>query len=131
MRYPPRAPKRALLTVAATGFVMSIGLATGAASAAAHVHVDDPAPGATSVLTFQVPGESETGTLTTQLSVQLPNVASARTEVMPGWTASLERDKAAGTQTYSADNSARWLAGGAIILAAVGIGAALTTRRST
>ncbi len=220
MRFPSRAPKRALLTVACTGVVMSIGLATGAGSAEAHVHVDadDPAPGATSVLTFQVPGESETGALTTKLSVQLPNVASAQTEVMPGWTASLDRDEAAGTvssvtwtanpqvgissdqfalfrvsvklpegdsvsfpatQTYSdgtvvrwdqaplpgggepehpapelaltgspseghdhemtaqaapaatADNTARWLAGGAIILAAVGIGAALVTRRRT
>jgi len=31
----------------------------------------------------------------------------------------------------TADNTARWLAGGAIILAAVGIGAALVTRRRT
>ena len=54
-------------------------------------------PAAPSVLTFQVPGESETGALTTQLSVALPNVASARAEVMPGWTARLDRDAAAGT----------------------------------
>jgi uncharacterized protein YcnI len=149
------------------------------------------------------------------LSVKLPDVASARTEVMPGWTATLERDAAEGTvrsvtwtadprvgissdqfalfrvsvklpegdsvafpttQTYSdgtvvrwdqaplpgggepehpapalsltgapptgmddhemtaqaaptADNAARWLAGGAITLAAVGIAAALIARR--
>jgi len=31
------------------------------------------------------------------LSVALPNVASASTEVMPGWTATLDRDAAAGT----------------------------------
>nr|WP_246585280.1 YcnI family protein [[Mycobacterium] fortunisiensis] len=70
-----------------------------AAPAAAHVHVeaDNPAPGTTSVLTFRVPGESDTGALTTQLTVNLPNVASARTEVMPGWTAKLDRDVAAGT----------------------------------
>jgi hypothetical protein len=30
-----------------------------------------------------------------------------------------------------ADNTARWLAGGAIILAAVGVGAALVARRRT
>ena len=219
MRIQSAAPKRALFTVACTGSVLAAGLTYGAGSASAHVHVDadEPAPGATSVVTFQVPGESETGAVTTRLSVKLPNVASARTEVMPGWTASLERDRAAGTvssvtwtanpqvgissdqfalfrlsvklpeggsvtfpatQTYSdgtvvhwdqpplpdggepeypapvlsltgvaaksdhremtaqpapaaADNSARWLAGGAIILAAAGIGAALVTRRHT
>ena len=56
-----------------------------------------PTPGATAVLTFRVPDESEKGALTTQLSVELPNVASASTEVMPGWTARLDRDAAAGT----------------------------------
>ncbi len=222
MRFPSRAPKRALITVAGTGVALSVGLASGAGPAWAHVHVDadNPAPGSTSVVTFRVPGESENGSLTTKLSVKLPDVASARTEVMPGWTASLERDKAAGTvssitwtanpqvgissdqfalfrvsvklpagdsvtfpatQTYSdgtvvrwdqpelpgggepeypapvlsltgvtsagsdkhemtaqaappstaADNTARWLAGGAFILAAVGISAALIGRRRT
>jgi uncharacterized protein YcnI len=58
------------------------------------------------VVTFQVPGESENGALTTKLSVKLPDVASARTEVMPGWQASLDRDTAAGTVrsvTWTAD----------------------------
>ena len=50
-----------------------------------------------SVLTFRVPDESEKGALTTQLSVALPDVASASTEAMPGWTARLDRDAAAGT----------------------------------
>ncbi|OBK76666.1 nuclear export factor GLE1 [Mycobacterium sp. 1274761.0] len=208
------APKRALITVAGA---LTIGLAC-AAPAAAHVRAeaDNPTPGSTSVVTFRVPGESETGAVTTQLSVTLPNVASARAEVMPGWTASLDRDTAAGTvrsvtwtadpktgiasdqfalfrisvklpegdsvafpatQTYSdgtvvrwdqqplpggqepehpapvvsltgtpvgddremtasnaartVDNSARWLAGSALVLAAVGIAAALLTRRRT
>ena len=78
---------------------MSVGLLAGAASAWAHVGVDadNPAPGSYSVLTFKVPNESEKGALTTQLSVALPNVASASTEVMPGWTAALDRDAAAGT----------------------------------
>lgn len=78
---------------------MSIALLAGAGPASAHVHVDaeGAAPGSTSVLTFRVPGESETGALTTEFSVSLPNVASARTEVMPGWTAKLDRDAAAGT----------------------------------
>ena len=78
---------------------MSIALLAGAGPALAHVHVDadDAAPGSTSVLTFRVPGESEKGALTTEFTVTLPNVASARTEVMPGWTAKLDRDAAAGT----------------------------------
>ena len=210
---------RALITVGATGVGLGIIALSGAAPAWAHVHADadadNPAPGATSTVTFQVPGESENGALTTRLSVKLPDVASARTEVMPGWTATLERDAAEGTvrsvtwtadprvgissdqfalfrvsvklpegdsvtfpttQTYSdgtvvrwdqaplpgggepehpapalsltgapptgmddhemtaqaaptADNAARWLAGGAITLAAVGIAAALIARR--
>src|SRR6476661_7119747 len=220
MHSPSGAPMRALITVGPTGVGLGIIALSGAAPAWAHVHADadNPAPGATSTVTFPVPGESENGALTTRLSVKLPEVASARTEVMPGWTATLERDAAAGTvrsvtwtadprvgissdqfalfrvsvklpegdsvafpttQTYSdgtvvrwdqpplpgggepehpapelaltgspseghdhemtahaapaatADNTARWLAGGAIILAAVGIGAALVTRRRT
>ncbi|MDX1871496.1 YcnI family protein [Mycolicibacterium sp. 120266] len=94
MRYPHRAPARALLTLAAAGAALIT-----AAPASAHVHVDadDAHPGDTAVLTFRVPGESEKGALTTQFSVTLPNVASARTELMPGWTARLDRDNAAGT----------------------------------
>lgn len=99
MRSIPRAYSRALITTAATGAAMSIALISGAGPAWAHVHVDaqDAAPGSTSVLTFRVPGESDDGALTTEFSVALPNVASARTEVMPGWTARLDRDAAAGT----------------------------------
>jgi uncharacterized protein YcnI len=90
---------RALITTATTGAAVSIALIAGAAPAWAHVHVDavDPAPGSSSVLTFRVPGESETGALTTQFSVALPNVTSARAEVMPGWTTRLDRDTGAGT----------------------------------
>jgi uncharacterized protein YcnI len=89
------ASSRALLATAA---VAVAGLLT-AAPAWAHVHVDadNPTPGTTSVLTFRVPGESDTGALTTRLTVDLPDVASARTEVMPGWTAKIDRDTAAGT----------------------------------
>lgn len=90
---------RALIIIAASGAAISAGLLTGAASAWAHVHIDadNAAPGSTTVLTFQVPGESKTGALTTQLSVTLPNVTSARAELMPGWSARLDRDTAAGT----------------------------------
>jgi uncharacterized protein YcnI len=99
MRFITGATPRALITVAATGAAMSIGLLAGAAPAWAHVRVDadNPAPGSYSVLTFKVPNESEKGALTTQLNVALPNVASASTEAMPGWTARLDRDAAAGT----------------------------------
>jgi uncharacterized protein YcnI len=99
MRSIHRAYSRALITTAATGAAMSIALLSGAGQAWAHVHVDadGAAPGSTSVLTFRVPNESEKGALTTEFSVALPNVASASTEVMPGWTAKLDRDAAAGT----------------------------------
>jgi uncharacterized protein YcnI len=89
------APRRALCTAAA----VTIGLLVTAAPAAAHVTVatDNPSPGGYAVLTFKVPGESDTGALTTELSVALPDLTSARTEVMPGWTARFDRDAAAGT----------------------------------
>lgn len=98
MRSFAGAPARALTTLAATAAAISVGL-LGAAPASAHVRVDadNVTPGGYAVLTFRVPGESENGSLTTQLSVTLPNVTSARTEVMPGWTARLDRDTAAGT----------------------------------
>lgn len=108
MHSPFRAPTRALFTVAGTGAALCIGLASGAGPASAHVHADadNPAPGSTAVVTFRVPGESENGSLTTELSVKLPDVASARTEVMSGWSAAIDRDSAAGTVrsvTWTAD----------------------------
>jgi len=99
MRFFAWAPSRALMTVAATtGAAMSVGL-LGAAPALAHVRVDadGAVPGQYAVLTFRVPNESEKRALTTQLDVTLPNVMSASTETMPGWTARLDRDVAAGT----------------------------------
>ena len=98
MRITTRASARALLTVAASAAALSIGLLA-AAPAWAHVHVDadNTTPGAESVLTFNVPNESDKGALTTQLSVTLPDVESASTETMPGWTAHLDRNVAAGT----------------------------------
>jgi uncharacterized protein YcnI len=99
MRFSTGAPARALITLAVTGATMSIGLLTGTAWASAHVRAesDNASPGQTAVVTFRVPGESENGALTTQLRIALPDVGSARTEVMPGWTARLDRDAAAGT----------------------------------
>ena len=99
MRFTTGATSRALITAAVAGATMSIGLLTGTASASAHVRAesDNASPGQTAVVTFRVPGESENGSLTTQLRIALPDVPSARTEVMPGWTARLDRDAAAGT----------------------------------
>ncbi|MDA4108337.1 YcnI family protein [Mycolicibacterium holsaticum] len=94
-----KASSRALITVAAAASTVLVGGLATAATASAHVHADaeHAAPGSTAIVTFRVPGESETGALTTELSVKLPDVTSARTEVMPGWSARLDRDVAAGT----------------------------------
>ena len=75
-----------------------LGAAAGTPVASAHVHAssDNTVRGAVSIVTFQVPNESNTGAATTALTVTLPNVASADTETMPGWTAKLDRDMASG-----------------------------------
>lgn len=80
---------RALLaTGAAAGLVL-----LSAGTAAAHVHVTSPgaAQGGSAILTFQVPDESETAS-TTALSITLPNLDSARTQPLPGWTAKLDKN---------------------------------------
>ncbi|CAM2955437.1 DUF1775 domain-containing protein [Prescottella defluvii] len=94
---------RALLTVGAAGGALL--LATGVASA----HVSVAAPGAEqggySVLTFRVPTESDTAG-TTAVTVQLPSLKSARTEPMPGWTSTVQKDpasKSATSVTWTAD----------------------------
>lgn len=76
-----------------------LGAAADTPIASAHVHAssDNPVRGAMAIVTFQVPNESNTGAATTALSVTLPNVASANTETMPGWTAKLDRDTASGS----------------------------------
>jgi uncharacterized protein YcnI len=76
-----------------------LGSAAQPPAASAHVHAssDNAVRGGMAIVTFQVPNESNTGALTTALTVTLPNVASARTESLPGWTANLDRDTAAGT----------------------------------
>ena len=70
-----------------------------ATPAGAHVTVtaDHTWRGGVAMVTFMVPNESETGSPTTQLRVVLPNVTSAHTEVMPGWTAQLDHDIPSGT----------------------------------
>jgi uncharacterized protein YcnI len=78
---------------------------TALASAHVHAHSDNAVRGGTAIVTFEVPNESSTGAATIALTVTLPNVASAHTEAMPGWTAKLDRDAASGTV-----RSATWTA---------------------
>ncbi len=90
-RWVPRALILAAMTATA--------LYAGTAPSWAHVEVDanNAVRGGEAILTFQVPNESDTGALTTQFSVALPNLSSDGTELMSGWTARLDRDTAAGT----------------------------------
>lgn len=80
---------RALTPAAAVAGLLM--LATG--TAAAHVSVDAPGAeqGGYSVATFRVPNESDTAN-TTALTVTVPNLKSARTEPIPGWTAKVDRN---------------------------------------
>jgi uncharacterized protein YcnI len=77
----------------------ALWLGAGIPSAWAHVHAsgDNTVRGGMAIVTFHVPNESITRAATTALTVLLPNVAAARTESIPGWTAKLDRDAAAGT----------------------------------
>ncbi len=86
---------RVLIAVAALYLASAVGIP----AAWAHVHAssDNPARGAMAIVTFQVPNESNAGAATTALTVNLPGVAAASTETMPGWTARLDRDAASGT----------------------------------
>ncbi|MDO3647518.1 YcnI family copper-binding membrane protein [Nocardia mangyaensis] len=72
----------------AAGLVLVAG-----GSAAAHVTVDAPgaAKGGYTVATFKVPTESDTAA-TTALRVAMPNLKSVRTEPLPGWTSTVERN---------------------------------------
>lgn len=85
------------------------GSIAGGAPAWAHVHASSPGAvrGGVAMVTFEVPNESPTGSATTELTVTLPDVASARTETAPGWTARLDRDAQTGTV-----RSVTWTAAG-------------------
>jgi uncharacterized protein YcnI len=88
-----RSVPRAVTTAAVTA-TLTLGSWIAAATAGAHVHVDSDhaVRGDDALVTFEVPNESEKGSPTTQIVVSLPNVSSASTDVMPGWTAKLDRD---------------------------------------
>ncbi|TGD89349.1 DUF1775 domain-containing protein [Mycolicibacterium sp. CH28] len=92
-RLVTRASRIAALTTALT-----LGSWICAATAGAHIHVDadHPVRGDDALVTFQVPNESEKGSPTTRVTIALPNVASASTDVMQGWTATLDRDGSSG-----------------------------------
>lgn len=87
-----------ILTTVSAVVILGLGSAVQSPAAWAHVHAgsDNPVRGAMALVTFQVPNESNTGAATTALTVTLPDVASARTESMPGWAARLDRDAASG-----------------------------------
>ncbi|UXA07094.1 YcnI family protein [Mycobacterium sp. SMC-2] len=85
-----------MAVAAAVGLYLASAACFPAAWAHVHASSDNAVRGATAIVTFQVPNESNTGALTTALSVALPDVASASTESMPGWTAKLDRDAASG-----------------------------------
>lgn len=89
---------RRVFRASALAALLSLGSWTVAATAGAHVHVDadHAVRGDYALVTFQVPNESEKGIPTTKVTITLPNVASASTDVMAGWTAALERDPASG-----------------------------------
>ena len=72
----------------------------GAPLAQAHVYVaaDHPLRGGFAVVTFQVPNESENGSLTTEVKIGLPDTESAKAAVTPGWNVVFER--VGGTGAY-------------------------------
>lgn len=83
-----------LLPLSAVLSTLVLGSWAGMASAAAHIHVasDHAVRGDDALVTFQVPNKSEKGSPTTQVTIALPNVASASTDVLAGWTATLDRN---------------------------------------
>lgn len=84
-------------------------LLIGAGTASAHVVVSAPGAeqGGYSVLTFRVPTESDTAS-TSSVKVALPGLNSARTQPIPGWKSTVEKDSAdlAVSVTWTADPGA-------------------------
>lgn len=81
--------RRASIVAGAT----SVALVVGAGAASAHVSVVAPGAeqGGYTVLTFRVPTESDTAA-TTSVRVELPDLNSARTQPIPGWTATVDKN---------------------------------------
>lgn len=85
------------VVVTAAVFVAGLCVGTGTAVAEVHVTADNAVRGANAVLTFRVPTKPDTQALTAQVSVGLPDVNWATTELMPGWTTRLDREPTQGT----------------------------------
>lgn len=64
-------------------------LGTGVASAQIGVGIDNPVAGGIAMLTFEIPG---TRVPTTQVTVRLPSVESARCLMVSGWNCRVRRD---------------------------------------
>jgi uncharacterized protein YcnI len=81
--------RRASIIAGAT----SVALVVGAGAASAHVSVVAPGAeqGGYTVLTFRVPTESDTAA-TTSVRVELPGLNSARTQPIPGWTSTVDKN---------------------------------------
>ncbi|MGB2951362.1 MAG: YcnI family protein [Rhodococcus sp. (in: high G+C Gram-positive bacteria)] len=92
----------------------SLALAVGTGAAAAHVTVvaPDAAQGGYTVMTFRVPTESETAA-TSSVTVELPGLKAARTQPIPGWTSTVDRDSEglATAVTWTAEPGAEVLPG--------------------
>ncbi len=88
--------RHARVPVAIIAATAVVGLGSALAPAVASAHVSANAPGLSQggygVITFRVPNESDTNAATTEVSVTLPNLKSARTEPMPGWKAVVAKD---------------------------------------
>ncbi|KZF04050.1 nuclear export factor GLE1 [Rhodococcus sp. EPR-157] len=71
----------------------TLALVFGAGAASAHVSVYAPGAeqGGYSVLTFRVPTESDTAA-TSSVKVELPGLSSARTQPIPGWTSTVDKN---------------------------------------
>ncbi|MCX2965621.1 DUF1775 domain-containing protein [Gordonia aquimaris] len=84
---------RCLAAPAAALSIAAAGTLAGAGAAAAHVSATAPTltQGGYGVVTLVVPNESETAATTT-LTVTLPNLKSARPEVMSGWRSTVTKD---------------------------------------
>ena len=101
-----RALQRALILVTLAAAALTVGLLAGIPTASAHVHVDanETVPGEETMVTFQVPNESENGSLTTQLTVTMPTGTAAAGEFVP------QTDKVSfpAAQSYSDGSVVNW-----------------------
>jgi uncharacterized protein YcnI len=93
MPAPHRIIRRSLIGTAAAA-MLYLGPAAAITPASAHVQAssDDATRGGYATVSFQVPNESTTGSATTALTIDVPNVSAVRTEAKPGWAAKIDRD---------------------------------------